>query len=57
MKVLIIIFSLSIVTTAFAGETQTECPMMKEQTVRNNPKAHLENHKIKEIHKSKVTAQ
>jgi hypothetical protein len=57
MKGLIFIFSLSMVITAFAGETQTECPMMKELTVRNNPKAQLENNKIKESNKSKVTAQ
>ena len=57
MKGLIFIFSLSLVVTAFAGETQTECPMMKEQTMRNNPKAQLEKTKIKEGNKSKVTAQ
>jgi len=57
MKGLIFIFSLSMVITAFAEETQTECPMMKEQTMRNNPKAHLEKTKIKESNKSKVTAQ
>ncbi len=43
--------------SVYAGESQTECPMMKELTVRNNPKAQLENNKIKESNKSKVTAQ
>ena len=27
---------------AFAEETSTECPMMAEQTVRNNPKENLD---------------
>jgi hypothetical protein len=57
MKGLIFIFSLSMVITAFAEETQTECPMMKEHTMRNNPKAQLEKTKIKDSNKSKVTAQ
>lgn len=26
---------------SFAGETTTECPMMREATERNNPKANL----------------
>lgn len=57
MKVLLFIFSLTMIMTAFAEESQTECPMMKDQTVRNNPKAQLENVKIKDNKKSKVTAQ
>ena len=57
MKGLIFIFSLSMIMSVYAGESQTECPMMKELTVRNNPKAQLENNKIKESNKSKVTAQ
>lgn len=57
MKGLIFILSLTFLMTAFAEESQTECPMMKDHTVRNNPKALLENTKIKESKKSKVTAQ
>jgi len=43
--------------TAFAEESHTECLMMKDQTVRNNPKAQLENVKTKENKKNKVSAQ
>ncbi len=57
MKGLILIVSLSMMMSVYAGESQTECPMMKELTVRNNPKAQLENNKIKETNKIKVTAQ
>ena len=57
MKGLILIVSFSMMMSVFAGESQTECPMMKELTVRNNPKAQLEKNKIKESNKSKVTAQ
>lgn len=57
MKILLFIFSLTMMMTAFAEESQTECSMMKDQTVRNNPKAQLDNVKIKDNKKSKVTAQ
>lgn len=32
---------------AHAGETTTECPMMREATERNNPKANLASQKPK----------
>lgn len=32
---------------AYAGETETECPMMREATERNNPKANLATQKPK----------
>ncbi len=46
MKLLII---LSFITTsfAFAGETKTECPWMREMNKRNNPKASLVGHNSK----------
>jgi hypothetical protein len=57
MKILLFIFSLTMMMTAFAEESQTECSMMKDQTVRNNPKAQLDNVKIKDNKKNKVNAQ
>jgi hypothetical protein len=36
------LFTLTLMTSfAQAGETTTECPMMREQTERSNPKANL----------------
>ncbi len=49
--------TLTMMMTAFAEESHTECLMMKDQTVRNNPKAQLENVKTKENKKNKVSAQ
>jgi hypothetical protein len=40
MKLLIIISMLAS-TVAFATETKTECPWMREMNKRNNPKAGL----------------
>lgn len=40
MKFLILLALTS--TLAFAGETKTECPWMKESASRQNPKANLE---------------
>lgn len=40
MKLLIII-SMLFSTLAFATETKTECPWMREMNKRNNPKAGL----------------
>lgn len=44
---LFIIFALAITTSAFATETKTECPWMREMNKRNNPKANLESQNIK----------
>jgi hypothetical protein len=57
MKVLLYMMTLTMMMTAFAEESHTECLMMKDQTVRNNPKAQLENVKTKENKKNKVSAQ
>jgi hypothetical protein len=41
-----------------AAETTTECPMMREATERNNPKANLSNSKSKTKNvRGSVTAQ
>lgn len=45
---LIIILALAITTSAFATETKTECPWMREMNKRSNPKANLSTQKIKE---------
>lgn len=42
---------------AHAGETTTECPMMKEQTERTNPKANLAAQKPKPRHVRGASAQ
>ena len=39
MKVLLLLSFLT--TTAFAAETKTECPWMREMSKRNNPKAEM----------------
>ncbi len=41
MKALIFAVCFCIVSVSFAAETQTECPWMKEQNMRTNPKANL----------------
>lgn len=42
-KLMIFFFVTSLMTSfAFAGETSTECIMMREQNDRTNPKAGLE---------------
>lgn len=41
MKALIFAVCFCIVSVSFAAETQTECPWMKEQTLRSNPKANM----------------
>lgn len=46
MKLLIVI-SLLASTVAFATETKTECPWMREMNRRNNPKAALANQNVK----------
>ena len=41
-KYILSIITLSLlVNVAFAEETSTECPMMKDVTERNNPKANI----------------
>jgi hypothetical protein len=58
MKFLFIaLVSLSFASLGFAGETTTECPMMKELNVRNNPKANLAAIKSKPRTKSSASAQ
>lgn len=46
MKFLLSFLFLTVVLTnstyASTGETETECPMMKEETERTNPKANLD---------------
>jgi hypothetical protein len=42
MKALIFVVCFCIVSVSFAAETQTECPWMKEQSLRSNPKANLQ---------------
>lgn len=37
----IALMSSLLVNICFAAETSTECPMMREQNERNNPKANL----------------
>ena len=39
MKGLIIVLGLMIVSGAYAAQVDTECPWMKEQNERSNPKA------------------
>ncbi len=50
MKHLLICLLMStfLANISFAEETTTECIMMKEQTVRNNPKANLSKPKPKQ---------
>lgn len=43
--------------SAFAVETTTDCPMMREATERNNPKANLSSVKSKPRTKSSASAQ
>lgn len=57
MKALIFVVCFCIVSVSFAAETQTECPWMKEQNSRNNPKANLQNVKRESVKKSTATAQ
>lgn len=51
MRALIFVVCFCIVSVSFAAETQTECPWMKEQNSRNNPKANLQNVKRENIKK------
>lgn len=44
---LLMICASFITVSAFAGETTTDCPMMKETNERSNPKANLGNIKTK----------
>lgn len=58
MKYLFIaLVSLSFASFGFAAETSTECPMMKELNVRNNPKANLASIKSKPKTKSTASIQ
>lgn len=59
MKHFILIAMLASLFTgfAFAEETSTECPMMKELNERNNPKANLEIKSKVQKPKSSSTAQ
>ncbi|HXH73387.1 MAG TPA: hypothetical protein VNJ08_00365 [Bacteriovoracaceae bacterium] len=50
-----IVLSTFFTVSAFAGETTTECPMMREANERNNPKATLSNVKVK-LNKTKTSA-
>lgn len=59
MKLLIIISMLAS-TVAFATETKTECPWMREMNRRSNPKAGLANQSAKikmDIKSSTATGQ
>lgn len=40
-------------TAAFATEVETDCPMMREDTSRNNPKLSLDTTKVKTKTRSK----
>lgn len=51
---LVAIFISSFFSSAYALETETECPYMRESTTRNNPKANLA--QIKGMTKDKATA-
>lgn len=51
MKALIFAVCFCIVSVSFAAETHTECPWMKEQSLRNNPKASMPAVKTKDIKK------
>jgi hypothetical protein len=61
MKHLILSFfmlTMFVALKAQAAETTTECPMMREATERNNPKANLSNSKSKTKNvRGSVTAQ
>ncbi|MFP5386457.1 MAG: hypothetical protein ACLGHN_10285 [Bacteriovoracia bacterium] len=59
MKHLLICFLVStfMASWAFAGETTTECIMMKEENSRNNPKANLSSTKPKPKKDSSASAQ
>jgi hypothetical protein len=58
MKFLFIaLISLSFANFGFAGETSTDCLMMKELNVRNNPKANLAAIKSKPKTKSSASVQ
>jgi hypothetical protein len=47
MKAIIFAIFMMINFSSFAGETTTDCPMMKEQNERNNPKSNLATQKSK----------
>jgi hypothetical protein len=49
MKYLILCFLMTSIFTSlsFAGETTTDCPMMREANDRSNPKANLDSMKPK----------
>jgi hypothetical protein len=59
MKLLIVISMLAS-TVAFATETKTECPWMREMNKRNNPKAGMVTEAAKpriDVKSSNVTGQ
>lgn len=56
MKAIIFIVCMCIVSASFAGETDTECPWMKEQNERSNPKA-SQTVKVKSTKKGTVSSQ
>lgn len=56
MKAIIFIVCMCIVSASFAAETSTECPWMKEQTERSNPKA-SQSFKVKTTRKGTVSSQ
>jgi hypothetical protein len=55
MKVLILIALTALLNTAFAGETSTDCPMMRQG--RGNPKASMGNQPKKLSTKPATTAK
>lgn len=54
---LLIVITLSFAAVSFGAETTTECPMMKEQNQRSNPKANMAALKPKPKIKSESSAQ
>jgi hypothetical protein len=57
MRALIFVVCFCIVSVSFAAETKTECPWMKEQDSRSNPKANLQSAKEKINQKKGASAQ
>ncbi|MBA2403233.1 MAG: hypothetical protein H0V66_00555 [Bdellovibrionales bacterium] len=54
---LLIVLSLFISSIAFATETKTQCPWMREMNKRSNPKANMVNTKIRSEVKANSVAQ
>jgi hypothetical protein len=56
MKAIIFVVCMCIVSASFAAETTTECPWMKEQNERSNPKS-TQTFKEKTTKKGNASAQ